>query len=290
MARSELAMPDRSKTLRLSFAQSICAGAHVRDPRIEQAFAAIPREPFAGPGPWRIYKAGGVLDTPDDDPVYLYQNVLVALDAERGINMGEPGAHACWLNALALEAGETVVQIGAGTGYFTAILAWLVGPSGFVHAFEIAPDMAARARNNLRAMANVEVYPRSGVADDLPKADAVYVCAGADHPCREWLDALRPGGRLLFPLQPPGALGGMLLINRPERGGAPWPAHFVSRAIFVGCEGVRESKASRRLADAFFDDWRAVKSLRFDEPDETCWFAGDGWWLSSAPVDAELTV
>jgi protein-L-isoaspartate(D-aspartate) O-methyltransferase len=31
--------------------------------------------------------------TPDDDPAFLYQNLLVALDSERGINIGLPGVH-----------------------------------------------------------------------------------------------------------------------------------------------------------------------------------------------------
>src|ERR1051326_3388550 len=59
---------------------------------------------------------------PSADPRYLYQNNLIALDAEKGINNGEPFLHARWIGALVLNAGETVTHIGAGTGYYSAIL------------------------------------------------------------------------------------------------------------------------------------------------------------------------
>lgn len=142
-----------------------------------------------------------------------------------------------------------------------------------------------RAARNLAHLPQVEVHARSGIADDLPQADRVYVNAGTAQPSRAWLDALRPsGGRLLFPLQPVGRLGGMLLVERPALG-ASWPARFVSRAVFIPCEGGRhDEKLDRRLAVAFAGpNVEAVRSLRLEgEPDETYWFVGDDWWLSTA--------
>jgi protein-L-isoaspartate(D-aspartate) O-methyltransferase len=97
-----------------------------------------------------------------------------------------------------------------------------------------------------------------------------------------WLDALRPGGRLLFPLAPKGVFGGMLLITRPEQGSI-WPAKFVSRAAFIGCVGLQDEEVGQRLGQAFSKDWDRVRSLRLNgSPDDSCWFAGDGWWLSTA--------
>jgi hypothetical protein len=98
-------------------------------------------------------------------------------------------------------AASWAMQIGAGAGYYTAILAELVGPKGRVVAYEIEQDIAQRAAANLARYPQVEVRARSGV-EDLPSADAIYVNAAASHPLRAWLDALKPGGRLLFPLQP----------------------------------------------------------------------------------------
>jgi protein-L-isoaspartate(D-aspartate) O-methyltransferase len=280
-------MRGRSENLRNFFADYVSATAGARDPRITEAFAAVEREPFAGPGPWSVHVAGsGYIETPNADPAFLYQDTLVALDATRGINIGQPSAHAQWLDALGLVAGETVLQVGAGSGYYTAIIAHLVGPHGRVHAFEVDPVLAGRARDNLREVPQATLHARSGIAAELPKVDAIYVCAGITQPSWTWLDALHPGGRLLFPLQPEGGFGGMLLIKRAELGPI-WPARFVSRAGFIACSGSQDSDAGRRLATAFSDHgnhrWHQVRSFRLDEPpDDTCWYSGDGWWLSTA--------
>jgi protein-L-isoaspartate(D-aspartate) O-methyltransferase len=280
-------MDDRSANLRSFYASLVCAVAGVRDPRIERAFAAVKREPFVGPGPWSIMAGKGYVTTPDDDPAFIYQDTLVALDRARGINIGEPSSHAFWLDAIALKEGETVLQVGAGSGYYTAVIAHLVGAGGRVHAYEIDPGLAARADENLQDHEQVDVEAQSGIAENLPKVDAIYVCAGITQPSWAWLDALRPGARLLFPLQPEGGLGGMLLIQRPDHG-ASWPAKFVSRAAFIGCVGQQDADAGRGLTAAFSSHWDRVRSFRIDDvKDDTCWFAGDGWWLSTAEADAD---
>jgi protein-L-isoaspartate(D-aspartate) O-methyltransferase len=278
-------MEDRSKKLRSFFATLICTG---RDPRIEQAFATIEREPFAGPGPWSIMNSTHTyVKTPDDDPAFIYQDTLVGLDTAFGLNIGLPSAHAFWLDAIHLKEGETVLQVGAGTGYYTAIIAHLVGLGGRVHAYEIDPGLAARASENLKDLPQVDVQSRSGVADNLPKANAIYVCAGATRPSWAWLDALCSRGRLLFPLVPERGLGGMLLIERPDHG-TNWPAKFVSRARFISCDGLQDADAGRRLTEAFSSGWDRVRSFRIDDAtDDTCWFAGDGWWLSTASTDSD---
>jgi protein-L-isoaspartate(D-aspartate) O-methyltransferase len=283
-------MEDRSEKLRAFFAKLICTAAKLGDPRIEQAFRTVKREPFAGPAPWLLTFGGhDYVKTPDDDPAFLYQGLLLALDAERRINIGMPSAHAYWLGACEIKEGETVLQIGAGSGYYTAILAHLVGASGRVHAYEIDEGLAARASDNLKNLPHVDVQAKSGVESELPKADLIYVCAGAAKPARNWLDALRPGGRVLFPLAPEWVLGGMLLIRRPAQGDV-WPAKFAGRAQFVGCVGLQDEEAGRRLKNAFGKDWENVRSLHLDSaPDQSCWFAGDGWWLSTDEVEGAAT-
>jgi len=274
---------DRSEKYRTFYAKLISKAAKLNDTGIEEAFRTVKRETFAGPGPWWLTNGGHpYVQTPDDDPAFLYQNLLLALDRERGINIGQPSAHARWLGACNIKTGETVVQVGTGSGYYTAILAHLVGPEGRVYAYEIDETLAARARENLRDHHQVELRIASGVEAKLPEADLVYVCAGAAQPSRSWLDALRPGGRVLFPLAPEGVFGGMLLVTRPDQGTA-WPAMFVTRAQFIGCAGLQDEEAGRRLTEAFSNGWDSVRSLRLEgKPDDSCWFAGDGWWLSTA--------
>lgn len=277
-------MVDASEKYRSFYAKLICTAARLDDPRIEEAFRVVKREPFAGSGPWYLTSGGHhpYVQTPDDDPAFLYKDLLLALDRERSLNIGMPSAHAMWLGACNIKEAETVVQVGTGSGYYTAILAQLVGARGRVYGYEIDEALAARARENLLDVPHAEVRTQSGAASELPQADLIYVCAGAAQPSRMWLDALRPGGRLLFPLAPDGVLGGMLLITRPEQGSA-WPAKFVTRAAFIGCVGLQDEEAGRRLTEAFSKNWNRVRSLRRDgSPDDSSWFAGDGWWLSTA--------
>jgi protein-L-isoaspartate(D-aspartate) O-methyltransferase len=282
-------MHDRSANLRTFFASYVTAWGGARNPRIEQAFAAVKRETFAGPGPWSINLPGvGYLKTPDDDLAFIYQDTLVALDAARGINIGQPSSHAAWLDALQLRDGEAVLQVGAGVGYYTALLAHLIGSSGKVYAYEIDQDFAARARQNLEDLPWIDVQARTGIADNLPKVDAIYVNAAITQPSWAWMDALRSDGRLIFPLHAVGGLGGMLLIRRP-RHGMVWPATFVSDAAFMSCTGPQDEAAGRRLNAAFAGGGAdAVRSFRTDvSMDDTCWFKGDGWWLSTAAPDGE---
>jgi protein-L-isoaspartate(D-aspartate) O-methyltransferase len=275
-------MPNRSAELRKAYAASIARRAGVADPRVEAAFAAVPREDFSGPPPWRV--SGGLFSRGgEDDLASLYDDVLVVIDAARGINNGQPSLHAMSIAALAIKEGETVVQVGAGAGYYTAILAHLVGPRGKVVAYEIEADIAELARKNLVSFPQVEVRARSAVGEDLPKADAIYVNAAASHPARSWLDALNPGGRLLFPLQAAHSSGAMLLITRPKEEQQAWPARMLSDVVFIACEGAQDREMARKLGEAFRrGDAYRVRWLKFGaEPGEGVWLQGDGWALTT---------
>jgi len=272
---------ERIAKRRQAYAAEITRRAGVRDARIEAAFAAVPREDFAGSPPWRVGSGGFFGLASSDDPARLYEDVLVAIDPERGVNNGQPSLHAQSIAALEPKEGETIVQVGAGAGYYTAILAHLTGATGKVIAYEIEPDIAARAAANLARYPQVEVRARSGVAD-LPSADAIYVNAAATHPLRAWLDALKVGGRLVFPLQAAGSSGAMLLITRPERGDK-WPARLFSGVVFIACEGAQDSETARKLDGAFRRGGsNKVRSLRLGgAPRGADWLEGEGWALST---------
>jgi len=252
------------------------------DSAIARVFGTVPREKFVRDPPWRIF-GNGHEDELVEDPAKLYQDVLVKLKYEEAINNGQPSLHALCFAALRLRSGETVVHIGAGTGYYTAMLAMLVGDSGKVDAYEIEEDLAAEATENLREMPWVRVHADSGTVGPLPICDVVYVSAGATSPLDMWLDALRIGGRLLFPLTPDEEYGGMLLVTRLPGG---YAARFLCGAKFVGCKGARDAKMSRRLTECFHRGHAGeVRSLRRDSsPDTSAWCAGDGWWLSKQEI------
>jgi protein-L-isoaspartate(D-aspartate) O-methyltransferase len=274
---------DRMQAHRLFFADLITANAGIpQGSELASAFASTPREQFVGPPPWKVFTALGYIGTPSDDPAILYQDVVVSLGGEGPMNNGQPTLHAFCIAALAPRKGERVVHIGAGTGYYTTLLAKLVGETGVVDAYEIEPAFAQRAVNNLADLPHVKVHLRSGAEAPLPECDVLYVNAGATHPLAVWLDALSQNGRLIVPLTPAEGLGAMLLVTKQQD--ASYAARFLFHAQFVPCIGARDESAAKKLTKAFrTGNWSNVKSLhRNDEPDSTCWCSGPGWWLSTS--------
>jgi protein-L-isoaspartate(D-aspartate) O-methyltransferase len=266
------------------YARLVVGGADSQDARLINAFAKVPREDFLGPGPWPIYAGAGYIPTVSDDAALLYQDVLVGLAPERGINNGQPSLHARCLAACAVAPGDTVLHIGAGTGYYSAILAELTGASGQVIAYEIKADLARRARANLAHLPQVEVLAASGSAGPLPLADVIYVNAGATHPLALWLDALKPGGRLVFPLTPNEGFGCMPLITRLGARSDLYAARLLARVSFIACMGARDEATARALGQAVATQpIHTVQALhRGSPPDASAWCVGNGWWLSTA--------
>jgi len=275
---------DRLAACREFYAKLAAAGGGALRDDLERAFELVPREYFLGPGPWlAVSPIGGQVPTPSDDPIHVYQNVLFALDRGKHINNGEPCLHGQLLGALAPARGNTVLHIGCGTGYYTAILALLVGPSGKVIAYEIEPELARRAAANLKPWDNVEVRAASGVGNDLPRCDAIYVNAGASRPAAGWLDALREGGKLLLPLTASQGAGVSLLITRSN---GSFTAKVLGYCGFIPCRGAWDAGEAAHVTAAFHSGelWKARSLVRDDEPDASAVLIGDGWWLSSVPA------
>jgi protein-L-isoaspartate(D-aspartate) O-methyltransferase len=278
--------------IRRAYAAQVLAEAGVRSAAVERAFAAVPREDFLGRGPWQVLRWGrGYVRTPSADPLHLYANLLVAIRPKDKINNGEPSFHARLMTALAAGPGEHVVHVGAGTGYFTALLAEQVGRRGRITAFEVDADLAARARRNLRPWPQVRVLHGDALGRPFDAADGVYVNAGATHPPAAWLDALAPGGRLLLPLTTDegwrrfdaaeiARRGAVFLIARDRRGTL---ARWLSPVAIYPCAGARTPAADAALRRAFKrGGWERVRRLyRGDEvPKGRCWVRGEGWGLT----------
>jgi protein-L-isoaspartate(D-aspartate) O-methyltransferase len=267
---------------RAAYAHKVLARYGTNDPAVEAAFGKVPREAFLGPPPWTFGTGGPRSWSQTSEPESLYQDLLVSLDRAKGINNGQPSLHALCIAALHLTRTDQVLHIGAGTGYYTAILAELAGS---VDANEIEAALAAQAVHNLAPWPSVTVHAESATGRPLPEANAIYVSAGATHPDSFWLDALRDGGRLLFPLTGEDSWGGMLLVTRL---GQEFAARFLSKCGFIDCAGLRDPVTAARLAEVFRAGGKEqVRSLTRQPPrGATIWFAGDGWYLSTDPPAA----
>jgi protein-L-isoaspartate(D-aspartate) O-methyltransferase len=278
---------------RREFAEKIRSLAGLRSSRLVEAFATVPREQFLGPGPWLLTSpvlGSGYRLTPDDDPRWLYDNVLVALDADRNLNNGEPAALARWLDALDLAPRTRFLHIGCGVGYYTAIAAAAISGGSLV-GVELDPDLAERARRNLSRWPQVSVIAGDGsdFADD--PFDVIFVNAGATEPLPRWLDQIRVGGRLLVPmtvdLPTPGLGGGhMLLITRHA---AAYSARFISPVGVFHCGGARTSEGRDLLKRAYVRGGQErVRSVRRDQHPSTekCWLHGAHFCLSFLPAES----
>jgi protein-L-isoaspartate(D-aspartate) O-methyltransferase len=151
----------------------------VLDEEVLAVFERLPRENFVPPE-WR---GAAYADFPV--PLGDGQHMLVPSVAGR------------LLQALRLEHGERVLEIGTGSGYVTACLARL---AAHVHSLEIRPQFVERARRNLAsaAVANAEIEQADAFAWNAgsPRFDAIVITGSLpvyDARFEAWL---RPGGRL----------------------------------------------------------------------------------------------
>jgi protein-L-isoaspartate(D-aspartate) O-methyltransferase len=277
--------------VRRAYAKQVMAAAGVEDACVEAAFAAVRREDFLGPGPWQIGRWGRYVTTPSADPVYLYTDDVIGILPERHLNNGQPSLHAVLIASAAPQTGEHVVHVGAGVGYYTAILAELVGPSGAVTAIEFDQGLIERATTNFSGSPNVRVAQGDGASMPLDPADIIYVNAGATRPAPSWLDGLNEGGRLILPLttnegfrrNEPGNIHRRGGVFRIERRGSDFLARRISGVAIFPCEGARDPESEAALAAALTEGgWERVTRLyrRDDLPAEQCWLRAPGWCLA----------
>jgi protein-L-isoaspartate(D-aspartate) O-methyltransferase len=270
--------------LRAFHAKLMAAASKSDDPRLERVFELVPRHAFLPPGPWKIGFNKRYYETPSDDPAYVYRNNVVALDAEKGINNGEPFLHAAWIGATNPRPGDRICHIGAGSGFYTAILSVLASPGGSVEAFEVDAALSNAARQNLEPYEGVSVTHGDATAIELPPADLIYVNAGVLAPPRSWLQALRPGGRMIFPWSPADNVGLAMLVTRTGQGN--FAAKPLMTAWFIPCVG--GASTSDYFATA--PDSRSARSVRSvwltseRAPDETAVVRYKHVWFSSASV------
>jgi protein-L-isoaspartate(D-aspartate) O-methyltransferase len=249
-------MTTRLDEARRWFAEDLRVSCNVRSEEVLNAFATVPRERFLGPPPWTVRSSfePAAYSPAGDDPSLVYHNVPVALDLARDLYNGQPGLIARWFEDLAITPGARVLHVGAGTGYFTAIIGQLVGRSGHVCAVEVDEGLAGRARTNVAEWPWIDVTHGDGVSRLPAAVDVVLIHAGATHVLDAWLDPVVDGGRILVPLT--GAMPamgahlgkGMMLLA--TRAGDAWRARVSSMVAIYSLVGARDDAMNAALGQA----------------------------------------
>jgi len=189
----------------------------VRDPRVLAAMAAIPRERFV----------------PNVPATVAYDDRALPIDA--GQTISQPYIVARMTELLQVEPGDRILEIGTGSGYQAAVLAWL---GAEVTTIERHAELADGARANLAALGltGVDVRVGDGSVGEPAGApwDGIVVTAGAPSIPAALREQLAEGARLVIPV---GSHAGQDLAVVERRGPADWAEWSEGPVIFVPLVG-----------------------------------------------------
>ncbi len=163
-------------------------GAGPHDDVVTQALAAAPRRDFL-PAPVRARA--------DDD---------MALPLGFGQTGSQPTTVAAMLRLLDVRPGQHVLDVGSGSGWTTALLAHLVGPSGEVLGLELVPELVVLGRDDLEVhgtpWARIESADPENLGRPRPGGwDRILVSASPRELPGALVRQLAPGGRLVVPVR-----------------------------------------------------------------------------------------
>ncbi len=214
---------DPFEPMRLRMVETQIGERGVRDPRVLDAMRRVPRHLFVPRG----YEH----DAYEDHPVPIGE----------GQTISQPYVVAAMTECLALQPEDTVLEIGTGSGYQTAVVAELVSR---VYSMERIAALAERGRENLERAGyrNVSVVVGDG-SEGLPGAapfDAILVTAAAPALPQSLFDQLREGGRMVVPI---GTYAGqqLQLVRKVEGKPVSTGLDLVRFVPLIGAQGYHES-------------------------------------------------
>jgi protein-L-isoaspartate(D-aspartate) O-methyltransferase len=168
--------------------------------RVEEAFAAMPREGFLP----RAEQSRAAYDGP--------------IPIGHGQTNSQPSTVADMLRLLDVQPGQKILDVGCGSGWTTALLAWLTGPTGRVLGVELEPDLVEFGRDNLDRVG----VPWASIHEALPGVlglpgaapfHRILVSAMARRLPDELVAQLHTGGVMVVPVA-----GTMLRVSCSMRG------------------------------------------------------------------------
>jgi protein-L-isoaspartate(D-aspartate) O-methyltransferase len=177
--------PDRFTLERRNMVETQLSARGIRDERLLAAMARVPRHEFVE----ARYRDQAYEDHP--------------LPIAAGQTVSQPYIVALMLQTLQLEPSSTVLEIGTGSGYQSAVLAELVA---HVYSIERHPQLAREAEDTLSRLGFTRVTVlvgdgTQGLANYSP-FDAIVVSAAAPQIPPPLFDQLREGGRMIIPVGP----------------------------------------------------------------------------------------
>lgn len=211
--------------LRGKLVDELCEWEPFRVAAVEDAMRTVPRHMFLPGVP--IAEA------------YSHDNIVTHRDSE-GVavsSASQPGIVGAMLEQLDVRPGHRVLEIGAGTGYNAALLAYLADPEGEVTTVDIDEGVTDDARRNLAAAGYGRVRVVCGDGEDgYPAAapfDRIIVTGGAWDISPAWLEQLASDGRIVVPLRIRGLTRSVAL----ERHGACWRSRSTEYCGFIPLRG-----------------------------------------------------
>jgi protein-L-isoaspartate(D-aspartate) O-methyltransferase len=194
----------------------------VRDPLVLEAMRAVPRHLFV----------------PPDQRQWAYADCALRIDMEQTIS--QPYIVALMTELIELQGGETVLEVGTGSGYQAAVLSQIAAQ---VYSIERHPPLARSAQGLLAQLgiSNVRVHTGDGTLGlpDYAPYHAIIVTAGAPKAPKSLLAQLVDGGRLVIPVG--GRFGQSLEVW--QRKGGKYRNKSITSVAFVpllGEEGWQE--------------------------------------------------
>lgn len=187
----------------------------LKTPRIVAAFRAVDRKDFV---PKEM-----LCHAYDDNPIPIGE----------GQTISQPYTVAFMLELLDAREGQKILDIGAGSGWTTALLAHIVGEGGRVYGVEIIPSLSEQARKNIDPYhfiqsGRVEIILKNAEGGLSQKApfDRIIAAASAESLPPAWKEQLRAGGKIVMPIR-----GSLRVFIKKETGA--WEEREYPGFVFV---------------------------------------------------------
>jgi protein-L-isoaspartate(D-aspartate) O-methyltransferase len=188
-------------TLRERMIDRQIAARGLHEPRLLDAFRAVPREEFI---------SGNYAD-------HAYQDS--PLPIESGQTISQPYIVALTIDAAGIKPGDKVLEVGAGSGYAAAVIGQIAGQVIAIERHHLLVELAQQRMRQL-GYDNVRIVEGDGTLGWPEEApyDAIVAAASGSHVPQGWIAQLKPGGRIVMPIGEPHAVQSLVKVTKAEDG------------------------------------------------------------------------